>query len=98
MNQLLGIIKRPVVTERATNLKTKANQYVFRVALDASKRDIRLAVEQLFKVKVVSVNTMRVAGKFRKMGAAPGAHRSDWKKAIIRVEAGQEIKVFEEGQ
>src|SRR5690242_9529073 len=98
MDHLLSIIKRPVVTERATNLKALANQYVFRVAPQASKRDIKLAIEKLFKVKVASVNTMRVAGKFRRMGAAPAGQRSDWKKAIIRLQAGQEIKVVEETQ
>jgi large subunit ribosomal protein L23 len=98
MNQLLGIIKRPVLTERATHLKAQSNKYVFRVALDASKHDIRRAVEQIFKVKVTGVNTMRVGGKFRRMGAAPGAHRSDWKKAVVSVQAGQEIKILEEAQ
>jgi len=79
-------------------MKAQANQYVFRVALDASKRDIRVAIEQFFKVKVLSVNTMRVGGKFRRMGNAPGAHRPDWKKAIVTLAEKQEIKVLEEGQ
>jgi large subunit ribosomal protein L23 len=98
MQTLFQIIKRPIITERATNLRASANQYVFRVSNGASKRDIKQAVEQFFKVKVVSVNTMNVGGKFRRMGSAPGAHRSDWKKAIVRVAAGQEIKILEEGQ
>jgi large subunit ribosomal protein L23 len=98
MENLFSIIKRPLVTERATNLKAKANQYVFRVAPKASKGDIKHAVEQLFKVKVLGVNTMRVGGKFRRMGNAPGSHRPDWKKAIVSVQQGQEIKILEEGQ
>ena len=85
------------MTERATNLKGQlANQYVFKVALGASKGDIKNAVEQLFKVKVVSVNTMHVKGKFRRLGGARGAYRSDWKKAIISLKEGQEIRAGEE--
>ncbi len=96
MNSALTIIQRPLVTERATHLKAIANQYVFRVASGASKRDIKLAVEQLFKVQVLSVNTMRVHGKFRRLGAARGAYRADWKKAIVSLKQGQEIRVGEE--
>jgi len=96
MENLFSIIKRPLVTERATNLKTTLNQYVFRVAPDASKRDIQHAVEQLFKVNVLGVNTMHVRGKFRRMGNAPGSHRPGWKKAIVTVQKGQEIKVLED--
>ena len=98
MRDVYTIIRRPVVTERTAQMKAQANQYVFRVALDASKRDIRVAIEQFFKVKVLSVNTMRVGGKFRRMGNAPGAHRPDWKKAIVTLAEKQEIKVLEEGQ
>lgn len=98
MDNLFNIIRRPLITERATQLKAAANQYAFRVAPNASKLDIRRAVEQLFKVRVVAVNTMRVRGKFRRMGNAPGAHRPEWKKAIVTLPAGQEIKILEEGQ
>ena len=96
MTSPLAIIQRPLITERATNLKADANQYVFRVATGASKRDIKVAVEQLFKVQVLSVNTMRVHGKFRRLGGARGAYRPDWKKAIVALKAGQEIRVGEE--
>ncbi|MFA5975019.1 MAG: 50S ribosomal protein L23 [Elusimicrobiota bacterium] len=96
MENSLSIILRPLITERATNLKALANQYVFRVLMQASKRDIKQAVEKLFKVKVLRVNTMRVPGKFRRMGKSAGACRADWKKAIVTLQAGQEIKVMEE--
>ncbi len=98
MSHLLQIIKKPIVTERATNLKAQANQYVFRVALGASKGDIKRAIEDLFKVDVEKVRTMRVHGKFRRAGNSPGAYRSDWKKAIVCVKSGQEIKTAEEAQ
>ena len=95
----MQIIKRPpLVTERATNLKALANQYVFRVSLNASKGDIKRAIEELFKVKVTGVQTMRVRGKFRRMGNTAGAYRPDWKKAIVAVEKGQELKALEEAQ
>jgi large subunit ribosomal protein L23 len=96
MNSALSIIQRPLITERATNLKALCNQYVFRVAAGSTKRDIKLAVEQLFKVQVLSVNTMRVHGKFRRLGAAHGAYRPDWKKAVVSLMPGQEIRVGEE--
>jgi len=98
MISALSIIQRPLVTERATNLKALANQYVFRVASSASKRDIKLAIEHLFKVQVLAVNTMRVHGKFRRLGAAKGAYRADWKKAIVSLKAGQEIRAGEEAK
>lgn len=97
MKSVFEIIERPVITERATQLKADGNQYVFRVAPSASKGDIRWAIEKLFKVNVTRVNTMQVSGKFRRMGAAPGAYRPRWKKAIVSVQKGQEIKILEEG-
>ncbi len=98
MDALFKIIKRPIVTERATNLKALANQYVFRVARESTKHDIKRAVQDLFKVKVTKVNTMMVGGKMRRMGNAPASHRPDWKKAVVTVQAGQEIKILEEGR
>ena len=74
MDTILSIIKRPVVTERTTLLKAQANQYVFRVAHNSNKQDIKRAVQDLFKVKVVSVNTLNVRGKFRRMGTARGCY------------------------
>src|SRR5262245_24234382 len=96
MNSAYAIIQKPLITERATNLKADANQYVFRVASGATKHDIKAAIEQLFKVQVLSVNTMNVRGKFRRMGAGRGAYRAEWKKAIVALKPGQEIRVGEE--
>jgi large subunit ribosomal protein L23 len=96
MNSFLNIIQKPLITERATSLKALSNQYVFRVASGATKHDIKVALQQLFKVEVLSVNTMRVHGKFRRMGSSRGAHRPDWKKAIVALKAGQEIRAGEE--
>ena len=96
MESLHSILKRPLVTERTTKLKASANQYFFRVAAEATKADIKRAVEELFKVKVRSVNTMHVRGKFRRQGNNPGGYRAEWKKAVVTLPAGQEIKILEE--
>jgi large subunit ribosomal protein L23 len=93
---VLNVLQRPMITERATNLRALLNQYVFRVAANATKRDIKIAVEKIFKVDVLRVRTMRVPGKFRRLGGAKGAHRPDWKKAIVKLKARQEIRAGEE--
>lgn len=89
------IIKRPLITEKATILKEKENKYQFMVDKDATKGQIKQAVQELFKVKVEGVHTAIVPGKLRRMGAHAG-YRSDWKKAIVKVQKGQEIKMVEE--
>ncbi|MBV8978746.1 MAG: 50S ribosomal protein L23 [Alphaproteobacteria bacterium] len=85
------VILSPVITEKST-LLTEANQVVFRVALDASKPKIAAAVANLFKVKVKSVNTVTVKGK-RKMARGRAYKRSDFKKAIVTLEEGQQIDI-----
>ncbi len=89
------IIKKPLITEKATLLREKENKYVFKVSLTATKLQVKQAVEELFKVVVLDVHTSIVHGKLRRMGAHAG-YRSDWKKAIVKVKKGQEIKVMEE--
>ena len=71
-------------------LKASMNGYVLEVAPDANKMQIREAVEKFFKVKVESVNTVALPGKFRRLGAAVGGYRPRWKKAYIRLKAGQD--------
>jgi large subunit ribosomal protein L23 len=90
-----SVIKFPSITEKNTALRTSQNKYVFSVDPKASKTLIRQAVEALFKVKVLSVNTMVVKGKLKRMGRAAG-YLSDWKKAIVRLEKGQTIDKFGE--
>lgn len=89
------IIIRPLITEKATLLKEKENKYLFQVDKRATKNQILKAVEELFKVKVLNVHTSISCGKFRRVGAHSG-YRSDWKKAIVKVKDGQEIKMAEE--
>ena len=83
------IIRNPVITEKATML-SEHGQFVFRVAPDANKREIKAAVEGLFGVKVVAVNTLVTKGKTKRFRGRPG-QRSDMKKAFVKLAAGQSI-------
>ena len=82
-------ILSPLVTEKATAL-SESGQVVFRVTLDATKPEIKAAVEVLFNVKVLAVNTLVVKGKAKRFRGRPG-QRSDWKKAMVRLAEGQSI-------
>ncbi len=86
---MFDIIRAPVVTEKAT-LVSEKNQTVFRVAIDATKPEIKAAVEGLFGVKVVSVNTLVQKGKTKRFRGRPGV-RSDVKKAYVQLAEGQSI-------
>jgi len=91
---ITGIIKRPIITEKTTKLKDHSS-YVFEVHPSANKQQIARAVETLFKVSVRSVRTAIVKGKVRRTGKFSGV-RPDWKKAYVRLEKGQTIKMLEE--
>jgi large subunit ribosomal protein L23 len=91
-----NIIKKPVVTERATILKEKNNKYTFVVDKNANKFQIKQAVEILFKVKVKSVHTAIYAGKSKRMGRYAAGYKSDWKKAIVKLGEKQEIQLGED--
>lgn len=91
--QARDILIRPLITEKSTALMAD-NKYTFVVPLKANKVEIRQAVEQLFKVKVLDVNTIRVLGKVKRMGKNQGK-RPDYKKAIVKLAPGQRIEFFE---
>lgn len=88
------IIKKPVITEKATNLKDKENKFVFVVAKKANKYQIKNAIEDMFKVEVENVRTVTMSGKLRRTGQHAG-YRPDFKKAIVRIKKGQTIKIVE---
>lgn len=88
------IIERPLLTEKTMDL-SHAGKYTFRVNLDANKLEIADAVQKIFKVDVVKVNTMIVKGKKRRVGRNPEGRTSDWKKAIVTLKPGQAITLFE---
>ncbi|GAA5345865.1 LSU ribosomal protein L23P [Planifilum fimeticola] len=88
------IIRRPVVTEKSTDLMAE-KKYVFEVDPKANKTEIKQAVEQIFGVKVEKVNTMNVRGKVKRFGRYSGRRRN-WKKAIVKLtEDSKTIEVFE---
>lgn len=91
------ILKSPVVTERSSILKEKFNQYVFKVDSEATKGQIRDAIKKVFNVKVEKVRTAIFPGKLRRLAAGrPQGRRADWKKAIVTLEKGEEIKIEQE--
>ncbi len=94
MRDPFQIIERPLLTEKSMDL-SHHGKYTFRVSKDANKIEIADAVEQIFKVNVVKVNTMNVRGKKRRVGRFPEGRTSDWKKAIVTLRAGQTITLFE---
>ena len=89
--RMYDVIVAPVITEKAT-LAGEHNQVVFKVAKDASKPEIKAAVEKLFDVKVTGVNTLTVKGKTKRFRGRPG-RRSDWKKAVVSLAEGSSIDV-----
>lgn len=93
MSNARDIIVRPLITEKTTSLM-QDNKFTFVVRLTANKVEIRQAVEEIFKVKVLKVNTVRVLGKVKRMGKTQGK-RADYKKAIITLAPGETIPFFE---
>jgi len=89
------IILRPIVTEKGSAIRDRENKYLFSVVRDANKIEIKQAVESLFGVKVKSVKTMVMHGKVKRMGIFEGK-RPDWKKAVVTLEEGQTIDLFEQ--
>jgi large subunit ribosomal protein L23 len=89
--QMYDIVRSPVITEKATNA-SEHNQVMFRVPLTATKREVKAAVEGLFRVNVTAVNTIRVMGKLKRVRGRPG-RRADYKKAIVTLGEGQRIDV-----
>jgi large subunit ribosomal protein L23 len=90
---LHDIIKRPLITEKGTQKKETERTLCFEVASGANKVEVAAAVEKLFKVKVEEVRTSNVEGKLRRRGRFAG-YRSDWKKAYVKLKAGEKVPEF----
>ena len=88
------VIRRPLITEKATRVKDEANAVAFEVDRRATKKQVQDAVEKIFKVKVDDVRTMNVAGKTKRRGRTIGL-RPGWKKAVVVLKAGEKIEFFE---
>jgi large subunit ribosomal protein L23 len=88
------IIKGPIITEKTQMLRSQGNKVTLRVAASANKIEIRKALEELFKVKVLAVNTIAMRGKKKRLGRTEGV-RPDWKKAIVTLAPGEKIPGLE---
>ena len=98
MNQerLMQVLLAPQISEKATYIAEKHEQVIFRVASDATKPEIKAAVELLFKVEVEGVQVANVEGKVKRFKGATG-RRKGWKKAYVSLKPGQEINFVEGG-
>lgn len=88
------VLIRPLLTEKLTGLREKTNTVGFVVHPDANRIQIRQAVETLLKVKVRKVNIMNIGGKVKRLGRFSG-RRSDWKKALVTLKAGEKLEMYE---
>jgi len=91
MKDVYEVIDRALLTEKGTRLTEEENKYIFRVNPDANKVEIKQAVEELFKVKVVSVNTMNRQGKKKRQRTASSGKTADWKRAVVTLAEGSQI-------
>ena len=96
MKTAYDIILKPIITEQSMEA-TADKKYVFQVAIDANKTEIKKAIEEIFGVKVEKVNTIRMDGKAKRQGAAPLGHRANWKKAMVKLTAESKTIEFFEG-
>jgi large subunit ribosomal protein L23 len=94
--KLTDVIRRPLVTEKTTLMREDGRTLVFEVASDATKVDIRRAVEKLLGSKVETVRTAIAHGKMKRQGRFVG-QRSDWKKAFVKLREGEKVPEFLEG-
>ena len=94
-NRVYQIIRRPIITEKGLGVKETQHTVVFEVAKDATKTEIKEAVQRVFKVKVDHVRTAIYHGKLRRRGRSEG-FRSDWKKAYVRLAPGEKMIEYAE--
>lgn len=94
MTKAFDIIQAPIITEKTMSLKENFNKYTFKVAKTANKVEIKKAVEEIFKVKVLSVNTINVLPKRKRVGNHEG-YKPAYKKAICKLADGNKIDAFE---
>ena len=94
--KVTSVIRRPVVTEKSTLARERSNVVVFEVSMDATKIDVKRAVEKLFDTQVADVRTYIAHGKMKRQGRFMG-RRPDWKKAIVRLKDGAKVPDFVQG-
>ncbi len=96
VERLHQILRRPIVSEKSTNAGDSGQQVVFEVLTDATKNEIKTAVESLFEVSVEGVQVINVRGKIKRFGKTPGK-RTNWKKAYVRLAEGDDIDFLGSG-
>ena len=96
MKSLYDVIKAPLITEKGSLVSETSNQLVFRVSREATKEEIKRAVEKLFDVKVDSVRTTNYLGKTRKRFGKVAGRRADWKKAYAKLQAGESLDLLDQ--
>ena len=95
MKSAYDIVIKPIITEQSME-DTESKKYVFQVATDANKIEVRKAVEEIFGVKVAQVNTIRMMGKLKRTGRYPAGRRPSWKKAVVTLsDDSKSIEFFE---
>ena len=94
MKNLYDVLKRPIITEKGTLQKELSNRVTFEVHPDANKKEIKQAIEKIFKVRVLNVCTLNQRGKVKRVGRHRGK-RADWKKAIVTLRPEDQIEFFE---
>jgi len=96
VERLHQVLRRPIVSEKSTNAADSGQQVVFEVLTDATKNEIKTAVESLFEVSVEGVQVINVRGKVKRFGKTPGK-RTNWKKAYVRLAEGDDIDFLGSG-
>jgi len=94
--RLHQVLRRPIISEKSTNAAESGQQVVFEVLADATKNEIKTAVESLFEVSVEGVQVINVRGKIKRFGKTPGK-RNNWKKAYVRLADGDDIDFLGSG-
>jgi large subunit ribosomal protein L23 len=95
MRNLFTVIRRPIITEKGLDQKEEKSILCFEVDVNANKRDVKEAIEKLFKVKVASVKTLSFYGKERRRGRYSG-YKRDWKKAYVKLKPGEKMIEYAE--
>ena len=96
MRNAYDIVLKPVITEQSME-SVGDKKYVFKVAVDATKTEIKAAIEEIFDVKVAKINTVRMQGKVKRTGAYPAGRRAEFKKAVVTLTADSKTIEFFEG-
>ena len=89
---IYDVLKAPLITEKVARYQESQNKYAFRIHPDSNKKQVKAAIEKIYNVHVVSINTSNVRGKWRRVRYQPGLTAS-WKKAIVTIKSGEKIDI-----